>query len=156
MAESVSTTKNSNAIVTLHNNHTIIEYNCQKFDIPGFDIGSTKVSNHIQALQLAGDTIQFNPLNISVIIDKDLKVLKEIFNTLLGFKDYETTGKIRPNQDVYDITIDLLSNKNNPIMKIKLVGARFKSFSGLTYDVTSTEDLIANLTFIYQYPKILL
>jgi hypothetical protein len=132
-----------------------VQYKVQQASIPSISVQSTPAPFGQGTDYEIGDRASFEPLELTFLVDENLKNYKEIMNWIIGAltnKDEELyDGKFK------DITLIILSSHNNPVAEIQFIGAFPISLSTLQFDstVTDVEYLTANVTFQYQYYKLL-
>ena len=101
-----------------------IEYFCQRVNIPAVILGDTFQPMPFMNLPVEGDTLSFEAMNISFILDEDMQNYTEIYSwlTALGFpRDYEQFKTLKPASEASqylsmfsDVNIILNTNKSNP------------------------------------------
>ena len=149
---STQTAKGNKIQIVLTEGLKSVEYFVQKVMIPGFSFGVTEIPTGSTKLNIVGDTIDFEDLTVSLILDEDLKAWKEVHADMMQ-KDPET-GNMIPSNREYDINIIILSSKNNPILNMKFKDSKIRNVGGISYDVTTSEELFFDITFAYDYSTI--
>jgi hypothetical protein len=129
-------------------------YFCQRVNIPSVILGETHESNPFMNTPLEGDTLSFEALSISFIVDEDMQNYIEIYNwmTAIGFpRDYTQFAALKRPEDfptisegIYsDINVMLHTNKSNPNYKITFTDVFPTALSSVQLDSTpSTIDPI--------------
>jgi hypothetical protein len=132
-----------------------VQYKVQQASIPSINVEATPTPFGQGTGFEIGDRASFEPLELTFLVDENLKNYKEIHDWIIGSlinKDEELVdGKFR------DITLIILSSHNNAIGEIQFIGAFPISLSTLQFDsaVSDVEYLTASVTFQYQYYKLL-
>lgn len=139
--------------IILKDKFKTVEYFAQKFIIPGFSFGVTPVGTSSTKLNVVGDSVDFEPLTITMLVDEELNTYKEIYNDMME-KDPET-GNIDPGEREYDISVVILTSKNNPVLTFRFIDAKINNVGALMYDVANSERMFFDLTFIYDYYTII-
>ena len=140
-----------------------VEFFCQRVNVPGVILGETAEANPFMNTPLEGDTLTYESLTISFILDEDIQNYIEIYNwlTAIGFpKDYTQFAGLRRTENfptqtdsLYsDIDIMLLTNKSNVNYKISFHDIFPTSLSSLNFDVTTTtlDPIIVDATFNFR------
>jgi len=140
-----------------------VEFFCQRVNIPGVILGETAESNPFMNTPLEGDTLTFESLTISYILDEDIQNYIEIYNwlTAIGFpKSYDQFASLKRTENfpqntdsLYsDINIMLLTNKNNPNYQVTFHDIFPTSLSSLNFDATATtlEPMVVDATFNFR------
>ena len=93
-----------------------VEFAITDYNIPGFEIGLIIQSFSGAQIKTQGESIVFNPLQFSMILDKEFTTYEKIYNYLIDRVDPESTV-FRPRQSKTQATIVINSNKKNPLAK---------------------------------------
>ena len=161
-----------------------VQYFTVSANVPGITLGDATYATPLKAIQLPGEKLTYDDLNITFIVDENLENYIEIHNWLasLGFpKSREqfkthrsatsnlpkaTVGTSGDIGDVKPITSDspmfsdsvltVLSNKNNPVVECRFEDCFPTSLSSLDYsqNQTDVEYLTAEVTFKYKIYEI--
>jgi len=135
--------------IVLENKFQTVEYFAQKFIIPGYTFGKTEMGATASKIILSGDTVDYDPLTVTILCDEYLNTWYELYADMMN-KNPET-GEIDPEAREYNITIIILSSKNNPIMKFKFVDSKVDNVGSLMYDVSNSDNIFFDATFAYDY-----
>ena len=140
-----------------------VEFFCQRISIPSVVLGEAFQPMPFMNLPVEGDTLTFEPLNLSFILDEDLKNYQEIYNwmTALGFpREYGQFASLKESSldageydsMFSDMTIMLLTNKSNPNYEISFTDAFPTSLSGVQLDVTqqALDPIVVDVTFNFK------
>ena len=138
-----------------------VQYFCQRISLPTIVLGETNEPSPFLNLPLEGDTLTFEAMSLSFIIDEDLKNYISIYNwmTALGFpRDYDqfaalktiSTGSTETKYS--DLTIVLHTNKSNPNYRIKFTDCFPTSLSSIQFDATPTgmDPIVVDATFNFR------
>ncbi|MDP7367834.1 MAG: hypothetical protein QGH83_11320 [Candidatus Pacebacteria bacterium] len=129
-------------------------YFCQRINVPSVTLGETYQANPFMNTPLEGDTLSFESLGISFIVDEDMQNYIEIYNWLIaiGFpRDHAQFAALKTAEEfpektesLYsDINIMLHTNKSNPNYKITFTDVFPTALSSVQLDSTpSTIDPI--------------
>ena len=139
------------------------EYFCQRVNIPAVILGETHESNPFMNTPLEGDTLSYEALSISFILDEDIQNYMEIYNwlTAIGFpRDYTQFAALKRTENfptetegLYsDIDIMLQTNKSNPNYIIKFQDVFPTALSSIQLDSTATtiEPIVVDAAFNFR------
>ena len=141
-----------------------IEYFCQRVNIPAVILGDTFQPTPFLNTPVEGDTLTFEAVNMSFILDEDLQNYIEMYNwmTALGFpRDYSQFRSLqKPLQDAAgqedskysDLTIVLHTNKSNPNYRIRFTECFPTSLSSIQFDATPSgmDPIVVDATFNFR------
>jgi len=139
-----------------------VQYFCQRVNIPAVILGDTFQPMPFLNLPVEGDTLSFEAMNLSFILDEDMQNYTEIYNwlTALGFpRDYEQFKTLKPASEASqylsmfsDVNIILNTNKSNPNYKITFNDCFPTSLSSVQFDtsVSALEPIIVDATFNFK------
>ena len=139
-----------------------VQYFCQRISLPTVVLGETNEPTPFLNLPIEGDTLTFEAMSLSFIVDEDLQNYISIYNwmTALGFpRDYaqfailKEPGAANQTDSKYsDLTIVLHTNKSNPNYKIKFTDCFPTSLSSIQFDATPTgmDPIVVDATFNFR------
>ena len=139
-----------------------VEYFCQRVNIPAVILGEAFQPMPFMNLPVEGDTLSFESMNISFILDEDMQNYMEIYSwlTALGFpRDYEQFKTLKPPSEASeyasmfsDMDIMLQTNKSNPNYKITFNDVFPTSLSSVQFDtsVSALEPIVVDATFNFK------
>ena len=139
-----------------------VQYFCQRISLPSVVLGETNEPSPFMNLPLEGDTLTFESLTLSFIVDEDLTNYTEVYNwlTALGFpreygqfaalKEPESASKTLSKYS--DLTIGLHTNKSNPNYRIRFTDCFPTSLSSIQFDATPTgmDPIVVDATFNFR------
>ena len=138
------------------------QYFCQRVNIPAVILGSTFQPSSFLNIPVEGETLNFEALNISFILDEDLKNYLEIYDwlTSLGFpKDFSQFEGLQPASEASayasmfsDMNIIINTNKSNPNFKVTFQDVFPTSLSDIQFDTsnTSLEPIVVEASFNFK------
>ena len=141
---------------------TAVQYFCQRISLPTVVLGETNEPSPFMNLPLEGDTLTFEALSLSFIVDEDLQNYIEIYNwlTALGFpRDYsqfailqEPSAASKTLSKYSDLSLVVHTNKSNPNYKIKFTDVFPTSISSIQFDATPTgmDPIVVDATFNFR------
>jgi hypothetical protein len=138
-----------------------VQYFCQRISLPTVVLGETHEASPFMNTALEGDTITYEAMNLSFIVDEDLQNYIEIYNwmTALGFpREYaqfaalEIESSGAENTKYSDLDIILHTNKSNPNYKINFTDVFPTSLSSIQFDATPTgmDPIVVDATFNFR------
>ena len=139
-----------------------VEYFCQRVNIPAVILGEAFQPMPFMNLPVEGDTLSFEAMNLSFILDEDMQNYMEIYSwlTALGFpRDYEQFKTLKPASEASeyasmfsDMDIMLQTNKSNPNYKITFNDVFPTSLSSVQFDtsVSALEPIVVDATFNFK------
>ena len=139
-----------------------VQYFCQRVNIPAVILGDTFQPMPFMNLPVEGDTLSFESMNLSFILDEDMQNYMEIYSwlTALGFpRDYEQFKTLKPASEASeyasmfsDMDIMLQTNKSNPNYKITFNDVFPTSLSSVQFDtsVSALEPIVVDATFNFK------
>jgi hypothetical protein len=120
-----------------------VSYFCQNFAMPSVTaneviIGRPKFDAHVP-----GDKLQFDPLTVTMLVAENMENYVEIFNWMMN----------NPNNEVDDITLYILSSKNNVNRTIVFKNAFPTNIGSINFNVQDSDITYAqvDVTFRYDY-----
>jgi len=141
----------------------LTEYFTTAVNVPGVGLGVAPMATPFIERPTVGDTMTFEDFTMTFIVDEGLKNYQEIFDWMvnIGFpkshSQYKAKArvdelKLGGEMDLYsEITLTILTSKNNPALRCNIHDAFPNALSGLIYttqDVDTTY-LTADVTFSY-------
>jgi len=144
------------------------QYFCQEVNLPGISMPQAPVTSPLHNWSVAGLNIQYDELKISFIIDEEALSWRTLYEWFLAIsspesisqRDYYQTIQNKNNPEnplksYSDATLTILSNLNNPVLRIQFINAFPTSLSGINFDTKLSADTIltADASFTYEYFK---
>ena len=149
------------------------EYFIQEVNLPGIAFSGDAVLNtRFTSLNMMGDTVNYEPLEISFSVQENLSNWREIHDWMVGIGFPENTGQFAdaisdaavtrtsvPSRTANvstlqsDATLMIMTNKNNPTVKVNFKNVYPTSLSGVSFDTkdTDAQNLTATMTMSYDY-----
>ena len=162
-----------------------VEFFTVAANVPSVTLGETTFGTPFRQIPIQGDTITFDQLSISFIVDEYLENYLSLHDWITGvgfpktteqftkFRDVtsetpsssfparginRTSGISTPDKpNVSDATLTILSNKNNPIVEVRFRDLYPVALGALDYDqgATDVDYLRTDATFSYQLYEII-
>ena len=140
-----------------------VSFSCQTANIPGMSLGQSVQPTPLRPLPIPGDSLQYDSLDISFLVDENMSNYLEIYKWLkgLGFpSDQQQYADLlvdtnRINQ--YDgdkfseATLFVLSNNSNVAFEVNFTSCFPTNLSGLNFVSTDadTSPFIASTSFMF-------
>ena len=159
-----------------------VEFFTVSANIPGISAGTATYATPFKDIPTMGEKLDYSNLSISFIVDEYLENYISLHNWMIGygfpekreqfrtFRDVTSNtpaggdtptvdriGKATADRALYsDAFIQILSNKNNPIVEVNFENVFPTSLSGLDFTQTATdvEYMTASAEFAYQIYEI--
>lgn len=142
-----------------------VSYFCQEANIPGLSLPTILVPTPSIDYHVAGNKLTYNQFNIKFLIDSKALSWKNIhqwFMSIASPHGTEQRNSLTTLQNQYkqtdfpqysDAVLTVMSNLNNPLLRVHLVGLFPVSLSDIQFDTTlSAENIItADATFSIKY-----
>ena len=159
-----------------------VEFFTVSANLPGISAGTATHATPFKDIPIMGEKLEYENLSISFIVDEYLENYISLHNWMIGygfpksreqfrtFRDVTSNtpaggktpsvdliGSAIPDKAMYsDAFLQILSNKNNPILEVSFENAFPISLSALDFTQTATdvEYLVATAEFAYQIYEI--
>lgn len=154
-----------------------VEYFTTNVNIPGISFtGDATINTRFKSIAFMGDTMDFEDLSITFLVNEDLSNYREIHDWMIGIgfpkNNEQFTSAIaseaqtnpgepsintqrksvgKPSVLMSDATLTILTNKNNPKVRVNFTNCFPTALTGIDYNtqVTDTEQLTATVTLKY-------
>ena len=142
-----------------------VTYFCQEVNIPGISLPFIQVPSPAIDYHVTGNKLNFSMLNIKFMVDAKAESWKNIYEWFMSIasphgteeRNYLTRLQNEFKETSFpqysDAILTVLSNLNNPIMRVHLVGLFPVSLSDIQFDTTLSADHIitADASFSVKY-----
>jgi hypothetical protein len=146
-----------------------MQYFCQSVSVPGISLSEIPRQTPFVDIYVPGEKAIYDILNVTFIIDEDLKSWLEIHDWIRAmtfpkeFEEYQRLGTLNKQAGIRnevglppqysDATITLLSSANNPKFKFKFYEVFPTTLSTFVMSASDSPDSIitADATFRYSY-----
>lgn len=118
-----------------------LEFRVQSFSGLGISLGENV--RYWQSLTIVrpGDTMVFNEMNLTILVDENLSIINDLYDYLFRIKDYDENTL---SSEDWTGTLIVSNNRNNTTKKFTFKDCWIKSFTDLEF--TSTESSNTPLT----------
>jgi hypothetical protein len=127
-------------------------YFCQKANLPGVQLGMAEQQTPNLDLYHSGTKLTYNTFDISFLVNEDVTAWTQIYKWMVDLSSVETTYKQRKENKKQAI-LTVMSNMNNPKMRIKFANPFPTSLTDLEFDTTlsAEEHMVASASFRYDW-----
>jgi len=125
-------------------------YAIQGVNLPGISfnhIGSGKSSEN---LYLQGDTLTFGVLNITLIIDENLVIWKDLINKIFTMREHGIGDELEEMS-----WLEVQDDNSNKILKVMFYDCKIESVSDLSFTSSNEDEVITlDVSLVYDYYEI--
>ena len=122
-------------------------------NLPGITIGEVDQITPFVTQPWPGDSFEFENLDITFIVDEDMKNWLEIWNWIISAVQVEDFDDVRDAEDIFsDITLTITNNRFNPNLQFFFRDCFPISLGGLDFTTqdTDVEAVTSNVGFRYR------
>lgn len=139
-----------------------IEFFIQSIILPGLSIGPVNEGTPFVKIPYSGEHIDYEPLQITFMVDEDMKNYMEIYNWMLGlgFPDNYDQYKALQEQPKYtgtgiksEISLLILTSSNNPNYNVVFSDAFPTALSRLAFSSAETSVKYLTCSAMFSYSK---
>jgi hypothetical protein len=136
-----------------------VQYQCQAVNLPGVSLGVVTRETPFIDMYSPGTKLTYNGLDITFYIDEELTSWKNLQNWFLsianpdGFESRDHSRELRTQglKHFSDATLTILSNLNNPLVRIKFANVFPTNLGDLNFDTQLSADTIMSATASFKY-----
>lgn len=143
--------------------------NVQSVILPGINLGTIPVPNPFSTIPLADTRLDFGALQITFLVDENMKSWEDIYNWLYGlgfpddfsqYKDLSTTDSNNLAEDsgiFSDASLYILTNSYNLNLRMEFDQLFPTSLQGVSFNLTNSEvqTVDATATFAFRSYKLI-
>jgi hypothetical protein len=125
-------------------------YFCQKVNLPGVSLGQAVQVTPNLDLYHSGTKLEYSTFDVSFLVNENLTAWTTLYNWMKDLSSVESTyTKRKANRKEAVLTI--MSNQNNPKLRIKYINLFPISVGDLEFDTTlsAEEHVVATASFRY-------
>ena len=132
-------------------------YFCQTVNLPGVSTSEVAINSPFATTYRHGDTLAYESLVLSVLVDEDLRVWEETFKWLVSltkptnFREYVKNNPSRA--PYYDGALTLNTNANLPNIRIKFTNCHPVSIGGLQFNTADSADTTPTFDITFRYDQ---
>jgi hypothetical protein len=130
-------------------------YFCQKANIPGVTLGQAVQQTPNIDLFHSGTKLEYNTFDITFLVNEDLTAWTTLYNWMVELSSVDATYTKRQESRKQAI-LTVMSNLNNPKVRVKYYNLFPISISDLEFDTTlsAEEHITATVSFRYDWYEI--
>lgn len=123
-------------------NYRNLEYFVQSFNHPSVTIPSAELAYKRTNAFFAGDKLDYGELSVQILVDEDMEVYDELYNWAERLVNEEQINTQTDNciGTFADITLNILSSKNNINRTIRYKECVLTNIGDLSFDVNAGGD----------------
>jgi hypothetical protein len=127
-------------------------YFCQKANLPGVSLGQAIQETPNLDLFHSGTKISYNTFDVTFLVNEDLSAWTTIYNWMKDLSSVEASYAKR-KEGKKQAVLTVMSNQNNPKLRVKLMDLFPLSLSDLEFDTTlsAEEHITATVSFRYDW-----
>lgn len=135
-----------------------LEFFVQNVTLPGINGGFVPIATPFATINRSADKLTYEDLTITVVMDENLQVFKEIHDWMTGltkpksFNQYDNI--VNSAEGLYsDASVFIINSKGNVNLEFKYVDLFPTNLSGIQFNTTDTDMTVAtcDITFKYTY-----
>jgi hypothetical protein len=130
---------------------TNLEFFVQETTVPGVTVGTIDIGYGSMKDVRPGDSLEFNPLTLTVICDEDLQAYKDVYTYILKMTHNPVTNVIQVDPEVFDAYLLLTTNKNNITHRLHFHDMWIESISDLQLQTVSPDENNISFTVGLKY-----
>lgn len=146
-----------------------VTFFCNSVNLPGISLTEIPMPTPFVELYLPGEKAIYDTLNITFLVDEDLRAWTELHDWIRGatfpteFEEYVNLARLNPSANIRtiqqrppvysDATLTIYTNKNNANFRVKFVDLFPTNVGSLSFSAgDSAENIItADATFRFSY-----
>ena len=123
---------------------------CTSVTLPGINLNNPFLTTSAgSALNLGGDNIMFNTIQLSLLIDEDYEIYFEFLTKLQN--SISSTNSTFANIE-FDFFIDINNSKGVHIFKVNLINARLQAIGDVELETSSEEtQMVLPIELVFDY-----
>jgi len=144
------------------------QYFCQQVNIPGFTLGQAIVNTPLLDYYAAGNKLTYNTFNITFLLDEKMQSWIDLHNWFRAIASPVSTAERNRLNNIQnaekntklpaysDATLTILSNLNNPLLRLNMINMFPISLSDVQFSTQNSADdiMTADASFIFMYHEI--
>ena len=144
------------------------QYFCQSANVPGVNLGQAPINTPFVDINSPGNKITYNPFSIRFTVDEKLEGWRQLHDWYRaiaspeGFAERNRLSSMQSDRKsgskaFTDATLTILSNLNNPVLRIQFINMFPITLSDIVFDTTQSADdiMTADAVFMFDYFNIL-
>jgi hypothetical protein len=125
------------------------KYRIQHWTIPGLVVSHQQMNSRSGPINLQGDSVDYNPLTVKLLVDEKLNSWKEIVSV---FQKYQIPGTNTCIPITGESIVEVYDSKNNYLFKVIFHNCYLHTLSDLDYTTTDdNEEITLDLSIVYDF-----
>lgn len=126
-----------------------VTYQIQQVDLPGISMAHQTESTKVGYINLQGDMAEYSPIRMSILVDEDLLVWRELIAIM---QKYHIPGTNLCNLITGDSWLEVRDNRNNYLFKLEIKNSYIKSVGSVNYTTAGDNEIITvDVDMVYDY-----
>jgi len=127
-------------------------YFCQKANVPGVSLGQALQQTPNLDLYHSGTKLTYNTFDVTFLVNENLSAWTTLYKWMIDLSSVETTYTKR-KENKKQAVLTVMSNQNNPKLRVKILNIFPTSLSDLQFDTTlsAEEHISATVSFRYDW-----
>jgi hypothetical protein len=134
-----------------------VQYFCQSVNIPSIKLGEVIRVTPFLDMYSPGTKLDYSLLDIDFIVDENLQTWKNLYNWFIsiadpdGFEKRYYKEELQRSEHFSDATLTILSNLNNPLLRIQFRNLFPISMGDINFDTKKSADDIVTVSASFRY-----
>lgn len=130
------------------------EYFVQSVNLPGVSTNAVEVPfRQYTSIPRVADSFTFDALDLNIVMDEDMKTYQELFNWMTRNVRNNQKGNEDPDFTYGDITILIMTSKNNINKTVKFYDAFPIAIGGINMETTQGSEQVINFSATFRYSR---
>ena len=134
-----------------------VQYFCQSVNVPSIKLGELSRATPFLDLYSPGTKLDYSLLDIEFIVDEELQTWKNLYNWFTsiadpnGFEKRTYKEELQRSEHFSDATLTILSNLNNPVLRINFNNLFPVSMGDINFDTRLSADNLITVAATFRY-----
>jgi hypothetical protein len=134
-----------------------VVYFCQSVNIPSIKLGEVIRATPFLDMYSPGTKLDYGLLDIEFVIDEEMKSWKNLYDWFIsiadpdGFEKRTYKEELQRSEHFSDATLTVLSNLNNPLIRINFRNLFPITLGDINFDTKSSADNIITVSASFRY-----
>jgi hypothetical protein len=134
-----------------------VQYFCQSVNVPSIKLGEVTRVTPFLDMYSPGTKLDYSLLDIEFVVDEELETWKNLYNWFTTIADPDGYEKRRYREELQrsehfsDATLTVLSNLNNPVLRINFRNLFPVSMGDINFDTRLSADNLITVSASFRY-----
>jgi hypothetical protein len=134
-----------------------VQYFCQSVNVPSIKLGEVIRTTPFLDMYSPGTKLDYSLLDIEFVVDEELETWKNLYNWFTtiadpdGFEKRRYKEELQRNEHFSDATLTILSNLNNPVLRINFRNLFPVSMGDINFDTRLSADNLITVSASFRY-----